>query len=79
MTHSAEAPVKKAGWQKGKKRTAENRSKISASLLGKTHTLESRAKMSRAKIGTRLTDTHRANIVAGLRARRRLTQQAKTV
>ena len=81
---TAEAGPKKGGWPKGEKRgaftdetrakmsraklgkkrspfTVETRAKLSAAQLGKTHTAETRAKMSAS---------HRANIAAGLRARR---------
>ena len=47
--------------QKGHKHTAEHRAKLSAAQFGKKHTAETRAKMSAS---------HRANIAAGLRARR---------
>ena len=73
---TVEVRAKKRGWENGKKRgpqTAEHRAKISAANLGKKRgppTAESCAKMSRAKLGKRLTDTHRANIAAGLRRQR---------
>ena len=70
---TVEVRAKKRGWEKGKKRgppTDETRAKMSATLKGRVMSAESCVKMSRAKLGTRLTDAHRANIAAGLRARR---------